>query len=168
MDSLFFYIFAAMVLGGALGAIASRNAVHNATWLAVSLLGVAGLFLLRKADFLFTIQIIVYVGGVLLLFLFVVMLIPVGEAFREARFRRWYLLPATLLALATVQFAWFLREWFQPPTTRPQPAASAGNTESIADILFTSGLLPFELASLLLLAALAGAVMLTRQNGNSA
>ncbi|MBV9084009.1 MAG: NADH-quinone oxidoreductase subunit J, partial [Acidobacteriaceae bacterium] len=73
--AVLFYIFAGLTLGGAVLTITRRNAVMAAVWLTVSLLGVAGLFLLVGAEFLFAVQIIVYIGGVTLLFLFVIMLV---------------------------------------------------------------------------------------------
>src|SRR5260370_42225527 len=75
MDTAFFYFFALMVLGGAILTITWRSAIHSAICLIVSLVGVAGLYLLQKADFLFAVQIIVYIGGIMLLFLFVILLV---------------------------------------------------------------------------------------------
>jgi NADH-quinone oxidoreductase subunit J len=80
MDTIFFYIFAVLTLGGAVLTITRTSAVHSAIWLIVSLLGVAGLFLLQQAEFLFAVQIVLYIGGIMVLFLFVIMLVNLEEA----------------------------------------------------------------------------------------
>ena len=84
LNTLFFYIFAALVLGGAILTITRRSAVHSAIWLIVSLLGVAGLYLNLSAEFLFAVQIVLYIGGIMVLFLFVIMLVNLDEAARPA------------------------------------------------------------------------------------
>src|SRR5947209_10680047 len=91
IDTVLFYIFAVLVLGGAILTITRRSAVHSAISLIVSLLGVAGLYLLQKAEFLFAVQIILYIGGVVVLFLFVIMLVNLDEAQRQRQFsRNWW------------------------------------------------------------------------------
>src|SRR4051812_18032831 len=91
LDVLFFYSFALLTIAGAVFTVALRNAVHSALALTVSLMGVAGLYLLQKAEFLFAVQIILYIGGVVVLFLFVIMLVNIDEAQRERQFsRNWW------------------------------------------------------------------------------
>ena len=84
IDTVLFYIFALLVLGGAVLTITRRSAMHAAISLIVSLLGVAGLYLMQQAEFLFAVQIILYVGGIMLLFLFVIMLVNLDEAAKGA------------------------------------------------------------------------------------
>ena len=88
IDTVLFYIFALLVLGGGILTITRRNAVHSAVSLIVSLLGVAGLYLLQQAEFLFAVQIVLYVGGIMVLFLFVIMLVNLDQAAKERQFNR--------------------------------------------------------------------------------
>ena len=100
MDALFFYFFAALVLGGAILTVTRRNAVHSAISLIVSLIGVAGLYLLQQAEFLFAVQIVLYVGGIMVLFLFVIMLVNLDQAAKQRQFnRQWWI---ALLCVAVV------------------------------------------------------------------
>jgi hypothetical protein len=88
IDTAFFYAFALLTLGGAILTITRRNAVHSAISLIVSLLGVAGLYLLQHAEFLFAVQIVLYVGGIMVLFLFVIMLVNLDQMAKERQFNR--------------------------------------------------------------------------------
>jgi NADH-quinone oxidoreductase subunit J len=85
-DALFFYIFAVLVLGGGIFTITRRNAVHSAISLIVCLIGVAGLYLMQQAEFLFAVQIVLYVGGIMVLFLFVIMLVNLDDAAKQKQF----------------------------------------------------------------------------------
>ncbi len=164
LDAFFFWAFALLVVAGALGTIAFRNAVHCAVGLTASLVGVAGIFLLQGAEFLSVAQIIVYVGGIMVLFLFVIMLVNVGRSAGGRRFS-----PNAKLAAALcfslgglVLYFLFSRPFVLAPAMADSSAAQ-GNTERIGNALFTSYLLPFEIASVLLLAALIGSVVLARK-----
>ena len=167
-DTLLFYAFAALVLGGAVLTITRRSAVHSAISLIVSLLGVAGLFLLQGAEFLFAVQIVLYVGGIMVLFLFVIMLVNLDQAARERRFNRQWVAALAAAALVGAQIGYFLyrgRAAFhvaEPVGSLPTPAVS-GNTEQLADALFSQYLLPFELASVLLLVAVVGSVVMAKK-----
>jgi NADH-quinone oxidoreductase subunit J len=165
-DAIFFYSFAALTLIGAVLTVTRRSAVHSAIALAVSLMGVAGLFLMQKAEFLFAVQIIVYIGGITLLFLFVIMLVNLEQVARERQFsRQWPLALACLIGIALVAWGFARRGLgteFSRSVPLAPPNAPTGNTEQIADVLFSTYLLPFELASVLLLAAVIGSVFLSR------
>lgn len=164
-DEFFFYAFSVLAVGGALLTVTRRSAVHSAIALAMSLLGVAGLFLLQHAEFLFAVQIIVYIGGITLLFLFVIMLVNLEESARQRQFgRQWPLAIVCLLGVAFVGAA-FYRRGSLPWDANAAPLPPTGNTEQIADVLFSEYLLPFEIASVLLLAAIIGSVFLSRQKG---
>jgi NADH-quinone oxidoreductase subunit J len=166
MDTFFFYLFAAMVLGGAVFTITLRNAVYCAVALIVSLSGVAGLYLLQQAEFLFATQIILYVGGIMVLFLFVIMLVNLDEAAKEHRFRNFWWIGAAASALAGAQILYFVQRGagaFRLGPAAPPPAAAQGNVEQIADVLFSQYLLPFEVASVLLLAAVVGSVVMAKK-----
>src|SRR5882724_7473321 len=103
MDALLFYFFAVLVLVGAIFTITRRSAVHSAISLIVSLLGVAGLYLLQQAEFLFAVQIVLYVGGIMVLFLFVIMLVNLDEAAKERQFNRQWLIGLIAVALVGAQ-----------------------------------------------------------------
>ena len=164
MDAALFYIFAAITLAGALATVTLRNPIHCAISLIASLLGIAGLFLLQAAEFLFAVQILLYVGGVMVLFLFVIMLIHLEEASKLRQYsRQWPVAAAALLAVF-IEIATFLNAGF--PSLPPSPAPrllAPGNTERIADSLFYVYALPFEAASLLLLIAIVGAVWMAKK-----
>src|SRR5437660_7662941 len=104
-DTVLFYTFAALVLGGAILTITRRNAVHSAISLIVSLLGVAGLYLLQQAEFLFAVQIVLYIGGIMVLFLFVIMLVNLDHAAKERQFNRQWLIGLAAAGLVGAQLA---------------------------------------------------------------
>ncbi len=165
-EAVFFYVFALLALAGAVLTVTRRSAVHSAMWLIVSLGGIAGLFLLQHAEFLFAVQIVLYVGGIMLLFLFVIMLVNLDQASRQSQFNKqsWVALACALATGAVVMY--FLRRGAGAfRLAAPQAAASVteGNTERIADVLFSQYLLPFELASILLLVAIVGSVIMARK-----
>ena len=150
IDTVLFYIFALLVLGGGLLTITRRNAVHSAISLIVSLLGVAGLYLLQQAEFLFAVQIVLYIGGIMVLFLFVIMLVNLDEAAKEKQFNGQVPIALVSVALVGILVSYF---WWkggaafriaQPALAPPPPGL--GNTELLADALVTGYLLPFEIA----------------------
>jgi NADH-quinone oxidoreductase subunit J len=167
MDTAFFYFFALLVIGGAILTITRRNAIHSAICLIVSLLGVAGLYLLQKAEFLFAVQIILYIGGIMVLFLFVIMLVNLDEQAKERQFNGQWWVALACVALVGAQVFYFIRQGSD--ALRLAPAADTavnmtkGNTEMIADALFSEYLLPFEIASLLLLVAVVGSVVMAKK-----
>jgi len=168
LDTLFFYIFGAMTLIGGLFTITRRNAVHSAISLIISLLGVAGLYLLQQAEFLFAVQIVLYVGGIMVLFLFVIMLVNLDQAAKERQFNRQWLVALAAVAAVAVEIGYFLyrgRDAFHiaEPAGLQAVAAGPGNTEQIADALFQNYLLPFEIASILLLVAVVGSVVMAKK-----
>src|ERR671926_643437 len=108
LNAILFYSFALLTLGGAILTITRRNAVHSAISLIVSLMGVAGLYLLQQAEFLFAVQIVLYIGGIMVLFLFVIMLVNLDQAAKERQFnRKWAVAIAATLAVAA-ELAYFL------------------------------------------------------------
>jgi NADH-quinone oxidoreductase subunit J len=163
-DTLFFYAFALLTLGGGIMTITRRSAVHSAIWLIVSLLGVAGLYLMQQAEFLFAVQIVLYIGGIMVLFLFVIMLVNLDEAARQKQFnKQWWIALAAVIAVGA-EVTYFLRSGavYLPPVATPAPSQE-GNVERLADVLFSQYLLPFEIASLLLLVAIVGSVILAKK-----
>jgi NADH-quinone oxidoreductase subunit J len=166
-DALFFYLFAVLVLGGAIFTITRRSAVHSAISLIVSLIGVAGLYLLQQAEFLFAVQIVLYVGGIMVLFLFVIMLVNLDQAAKQRQFNGQWIIALLCVAAVGVEIAYFVRKGASAFQIAKEPvvltAASEGNTEQIATALFSQYLLPFEIASLLLLVAVVGSVVMAKK-----
>src|ERR671937_926688 len=131
MDAIFFYIFALLTLAGGVMTITRRSAVHSAIWLIVSLLGVAGLFLLQQAEFLFAVQIILYIGGIMVLFLFVIMLVNLDEQAKERQFNGQWWVALACVAVVGAQVFYFLRKGsgaFQLAKAG-EAIAGTGNTE---------------------------------------
>jgi NADH-quinone oxidoreductase subunit J len=167
MDTAFFYFFALLVLGGAIMTITRRSAIHSAISLIVSLMGVAGLYLLQKAEFLFAVQIILYIGGIMVLFLFVIMLVNLDEQAKERQFNGQWWAALACVALVGAQVFYFIHKGREalrlPPAADAAVNMTKGNTEMIADALFSEYLLPFEIASLLLLVAVVGSVVMAKR-----
>ena len=147
--------------------VTRRNAVHSAISLIVSLLGVAGLYLLQKAEFLFAVQIVLYIGGIMVLFLFVIMLVNLDQAAKQRQFNRQWLVALAAVALVAAEVAFFLYRGAGTIHIAeggvPGVPAGLGNTEMIADSLFGEYLLPFEVASILLLVAVVGSVVMAKK-----
>jgi NADH-quinone oxidoreductase subunit J len=166
LDTILFYIFAALVLGGGVLTVTRRNAVHSAIFLIMSLIGVAGLYLMQRAEFLAAVQVVLYVGGIMVLFLFVIMLVNLDMAQRERQFNgQWWLALACLAAVGAeiYYFLWRGSGSFQVAAAANGAPSTLGNTEQIADVLFSEYLLPFELASILLLVAVVGSVVMAKK-----
>jgi NADH-quinone oxidoreductase subunit J len=166
MDTIFFYFFALLVLGGAILTITRSNAIHSAICLIISLIGVAGLYLLQTAEFLFAVQIILYIGGIMVLFLFVIMLVNLDEQAKERQFNGQAWVALACVAVVGAQIFYFIRKGagaFQLAAPASAVALSKGNTEMLADALFSEYLLPFEIASLLLLVAVVGSVVMAKK-----
>ena len=157
MQLALFAIVAIFTLGGALGVVATRNVVHAALFLLLSLLGAAGAYLLLFAEFLALVQVLIYGGAVIIVVLFAVMLTRSSEYPRITDNPQWPLALLTSAVLAAVLGAAF---WLAPEiAAEPQAPAFTDLGRS----LFTKWALPFEIASLVLLVALIGAIIIARQ-----
>jgi NADH-quinone oxidoreductase subunit J len=164
MDTILFYVFAVTTLGGALLTVTRRNPVHCAIALILAMLGIAGEFLLAGAEFLFAVQILLYIGGVMVLFLFVMMLMNLEQTIKlRAYSRQWPVAIAAVLSVAALLAFLLLRGARELPSPAAAPINSNGNTERVADVLFYQYALPFEAASLLLLVAIVGAVLMAKK-----
>src|SRR5262252_8460917 len=108
LTAILFYSFAVLVLGGAILTITQRNAVHSAISLIVSLMGVAGLYLMQQAEFLFAVQIVLYIGGIMVLFLFVIMLVNLDQAAKERQFNRQWMVALVAVGLVGAQVGYFV------------------------------------------------------------
>ena len=160
-----FIVLSVLALVSAVFVITRRNAVHSAIWLVVTLFAVGGIFLLQHAEFLFAVQIILYVGGITVLFLFVVMLVDIDVALKQARFaRQWQLaLVTAVLVLAIVGYALYNHGLGLNLPARPMVNAPAHNTQAVGMALYQNYMLPVEIASLLLLVAMVGAVIVAKR-----
>jgi NADH-quinone oxidoreductase subunit J len=164
LPSLFFYLLAVVILGGALLTITRRNAVHSAIWLIVTLLGVAGLYLHLHAEFLAAVQVLLYIGGIMVLFLFVIMLVNLDEAARQRQFNRQWAVALGCTVVLMLELGYFL--WKGADSFYFAESAQGSlqpNTQLIATALYRDYMLPFEVASVLLLVAIVGAVIMAKK-----
>jgi NADH:ubiquinone oxidoreductase subunit 6 (subunit J) len=166
VQSIAFLIFSVITLGGALALVTNRNLIHAAVWLIVSLFGVAGLFVLLSAPFLAAVQVLVYIGAIAILIIFSVMLTRGMTRMKEIYNRQW----ALSLVIAVALFAFLLvgiilPVWGQggPQAAENPPEVVAGTAElGVALVDGNQYVLPFEVASLLLTAAMIGAIVIAR------
>ncbi|MDT4897972.1 MAG: NADH-quinone oxidoreductase subunit [Acidobacteriota bacterium] len=188
-EAVFFWVFSIAALIAGLLTIMARNAVHSALFLISSLVSIAALFILLGAEFIAGVQILVYVGGVMVLFLFVIMLVNVGaeERGRERLFNRpAQVITTTVFALLlAVGLVYALNQGYKGISENNKdkidlagarrsieeqdlPRAATGtfritkDTERVGNSLYRYASLPFEIASVLLLVAIIGSVMLAR------
>ena len=164
MSQAFFLGFAALLVGCSLLVITSRNPVASALYLVLAFCSLAGLFLLLHAEFLAMVQIIVYAGAIMVLFLFVIMYLNLKhdvEGGIRLMLRRGigWVLGALLLAEAVLLLG---RRWALGPLAAAPPSETVGNTAAIGRLLYSEYLFPFEITSLLLLVAMVGAVIIGR------
>jgi NADH-quinone oxidoreductase subunit J len=159
MELVLFVITALVAIVGAIAMLLSSNAVHSALFLLLNFCAIAVLYLLLNAPFLFAIQLIIYAGAIIVLFLFVLMLLGAEKAEEERDAIAWQRPVALVMGLLLVAQALYVI--FTGATA--QAAAGGGDFGSpqrIAEALFTTYLLPFEVTSVLILAALIGVVVL--------
>ena len=159
MSEPLFVIAAFLTLGGGIGVVASRNVVHAALFLLVSLVAVAGLYLLVFAEFLALVQVLIYGGAIIIVLLFAIMLTRSREYPHISDNPQWPLAIVAGLGVFGVLAAALL--WKRPPDSEPEgPTLTA-----LGNSLFTDWAVPFELASLVLLVALIGAIILAKERG---
>ncbi|MGA8142655.1 MAG: NADH-quinone oxidoreductase subunit J [Candidatus Acidiferrales bacterium] len=164
LNQILFFFFSALAIASAILMVTRRNIVHGAVFLISTLLATAGIFLQLQAEFLFVVQIILYVGGIMVLFVFVIMLVNLDISMRQVQFNRQKYVAAilALVLAAQVFFAlWIARAGLN--LTNPSAIMSPRNTEAIGDAIFQHYMLPFEIASILLLVAMIGAVVMAKR-----
>jgi NADH-quinone oxidoreductase subunit J len=161
MPDLLFYLFAALTLAAAVGVVASRNAVNAAMSLFLTFAGMAGLFVLLGAYFLAVLQVLVYAGAVVVLFVFIVMLLDVDKQQRKPISIVTGLASFVAFCLMAMGVVWlFARDQFTGPAL---PAEAVGATLKIyGRQLFTTYLLPMQVTGFLLLVAMIGVIVISR------
>jgi NADH-quinone oxidoreductase subunit J len=164
LEFVFFGLVALLVLIGGIITVAARNPIRGALGLMTSIVGVAGMYLLLSAEFLAAIQILVYAGAVVVLFLFVIMLLgPSATSGRDARTAIPRYVGAGVFLGAAISAVVMVTQVSTGAATALQPPpAGLGTIESIGRELFTTNLIPFELSGALLLVAVVGAVAVAR------
>jgi NADH-quinone oxidoreductase subunit J len=164
LNQALFIFFAVLAVASAILMVTRRNIVHGAVFLITTLLSTAGIFLLLEAEFLFIVQIILYVGGIMVLFVFVIMLVNLDVSMRQTQFNRQWMVAGALSLVLASQFLfaiWAGRGALRLPAMAREIAPK--NTEAVADALFSHYMLPFEIASILLLVAMIGAVVMAKR-----
>jgi NADH-quinone oxidoreductase subunit J len=163
-EAVAFYTLAACILGFGVLVVSAKDTVHSVLFLVLDFLFVAALYVLLGAQFLAAIQVLVYAGGIVVLYLFVVMLVNLKrppEAHRDPHRQGvlgFLLAAAVLVELVAIAVYGYVRP--AVPTTTPPVV---GNTEQVGWLLYTSYLIPFEIASVLLLVAMIGAIVLAKR-----
>lgn len=159
----FFYMLSGLMIIGGLLVITRKNAVHSALALIGTLLAQAGLYLMLYAPFVAGVQIILYAGGIMVLFLFVIMLVNLERMQKEKQFnKQWLIGLVAALALGAMFVAVYVKGRALFPD-RVVPLPEGQNTQSIGLMLYGNYMFAFEIASLLLLVAIIGAVVMAKK-----
>ncbi|MFW2391173.1 MAG: NADH-quinone oxidoreductase subunit J [Alphaproteobacteria bacterium] len=165
LSALFFYLFSIMCIGAAFMVVASKNPVHAVLFLILAFFNAAGLFVLLGAEFLAMILVVVYVGAVMVLFLFVVMMLDIDFAELRAGFIKYLPVGAVVGLLLLVELVFVVGTWVTAPdlvhNAPTPPVAEVSNTKALGNVLYTQYVYLFEAAGLILLVAMIGAIVLT-------
>lgn len=157
-----FYVYAAIMLLAALRVITARNPVHAVLFLVLSFFSAAGIWMLLKAEFLAIVLVLVYVGAVMVLFLFVVMMLDINLDKLRQGFWGYFPLAATVGAVIVLEMAAvLLHDFFTFDPQEPLASAKIGGTKELGRIIYTQYIYAFEIAGVVLLVAIIAAVALT-------
>ena len=162
-----FYVFAACIVAGGLFTVLSRNPVHSVLWLILAFIASAGLFVLAGAEFVAMLLVIVYVGAVMVLFLFVVMMLDVDFAALKAEMTKYLPIGLLIGIVILMQLAIAFGVWQVSPLAEearqaPVPdVVITHNTQALGLLIYDRYILLFQLAGLILLVAMVGAIVLT-------
>jgi NADH-quinone oxidoreductase subunit J len=167
-EQVVFWVCAILSVAGALGMVLSRKAVHSALWVALTMINLAILYVANSAPFLGMVQVIVYTGAVMMLFLFVLMVVGVDASDSLIETIKGQRLASILLVLGLgILLVWGVGNGLAESTTVGLDSANAadgGNVQGIANLIFTRYLLVFELTSALLITAAMGAMVLAHRD----
>lgn len=172
METYIFVILAVLAIASALGMVISKNTVNSALLLVLNLVSLAGIYLTLQAQFLAVIQILVYAGAIMVLFLFVIMLLNIDE--EESLFDKFRVKYLLAFLLGVVIFGQILYSLGGVTDFLPQISEEmqhVGTVEAVGDVLFTDYLFAFEMTAILLTAAVVGALMVAQfkaESGDSA
>jgi NADH-quinone oxidoreductase subunit J len=170
LEAVFFYLFAFVAVGAAFMVISARNPVHSVLYLILTFVNAAGLFMLAGAEFLAMILLVVYVGAVAVLFLFVVMMLDVDFAELKSGALQYAPIGAMVGLILAGELVVVLGGYVFSPKlageiAKPIPALAArSNTAALGDILYTDYIYYFQIAGMVLLVAMIGAIVLTLQH----
>lgn len=162
---ILFFIFAVLCVGGALGLLLAKHPINSALSLIVVMVSLAVIYLLLGAEFVAAVQVIVYAGAIMVLFVFVIMLLNAGEEAHSGGSRVAMLIgfPGLIVGLAAIVWAILNKIGVLGSLSLGQ---FRGSPEAVSDLLFRDFLLPFEVTSVLILIAIMGAVVLARKGGS--
>src|SRR5579863_2958471 len=159
----FFYLLSGIMLIGGILVITRKNPVHSALALIVTLLAQASIYLMLYAPFVAGVQVILYAGGIMVLFLFVIMLVSIDRSMKERQFNsQWVVGMVAATALGGLFVTVYIRGTSIFPD-RVLPIAESDNTQKVATMLYGQYMFAFEIASLLLLVAIIGAVVMAKK-----
>jgi NADH-quinone oxidoreductase subunit J len=164
MEQAIFYFFSAVLIFAAGMVITARNPVHAVLFLVLAFFTSAALWLLLEAEFLAIVLVLVYVGAVMVLFLFVVMMLDINLAPLREGFARYLPIGVLVLALVVLEMVLVVgprRFGLEAVTAPARQAAEYSNTETLGELLYTVYVYPFEVASVILLVAIVAAIALT-------
>ncbi|HEY0665363.1 MAG TPA: NADH-quinone oxidoreductase subunit J [Gallionella sp.] len=161
-ETIVFYVFAALTLLSALRVITATNPVHAVMFLVLTFISSSGIWLLLEAEFLAITLVLVYVGAVMVLFLFVVMMLDINLVRLREGFWRWLPFGAALAGLMAFEMIWVLGSSETASSmTAVKHAADYSNTKELGRLIYTDYVYPFEIAAVLLLVAMVAAIALT-------
>lgn len=168
METYLFYALALILVTFSILTVTARNPVRSAVYLVSALLAVAGFFFLLEAEFVGAVQVLVYVGGIMVLFLFVIMLVSIEALDRQPKVSRQWRTGVVLAVVLCLELSLLI---FRGTVSLEEGLAESGiitttetmNTEAVGTVLYSTYLLPFEIASVLLLVAIVGAVVLAKK-----
>jgi NADH-quinone oxidoreductase subunit J len=161
--TFFFYFLSGLTLLSGVLVITRRSPVHSALALILGLLAQAGLYLMLYAPFVAGVQIILYVGGIMVLFLFVIMLVNIEVLAKEREFNKQWLVGILAAGALGVMFAIIYAKGTQVFPVRAAVPVESNNTQQIGEMLYGQYMFPFEIASVLLLVAIIGAVVMAKK-----
>ncbi len=157
-----FYLFAAITVMAGVGVVVARNPVHAALFLVLAFCSAAGIWMLLEAEFLAITLILVYVGAVMVLFLFVVMMLDINLVQLREGFWRWFPFGALLAGLMVFEMVWVLGSRQTADVSKAiAHAADYSNTKELGRLIYTQYVYPFEIAAVILLVAMVAAIALT-------
>ncbi len=168
IEKLLFYAFALVAVFGALAVISARNPVRAALYLVLTFFATAGVWLLMQAEFLGVVLVLVYVGAVMVLFLFVIMMLDINLTPLREGFARYLPIGVAVAVIVLAEMLLVLNPEFYGLNNYPAPialTAEDNNTKQLGQLLFTEYLYAFELAAVLLLLAIVAAIVLTLRRG---